>query len=183
MSFLVAPADTRRADRRFSRLTAGAATLTLLVVVAIAVFLALRAAPAFRSAGLHFFSRKVWFPDNPKPDFGIGAMVFGTVASSLVALVIATPIAVGAALFLTELAPARLGTLGGYLLDMLAAVPSVVYGLWAIFVLAPDLAPVERVVNAVLGFIPVFHDRQGAYGSSSRSIFLAGVVLAIMILP
>ena len=169
-----------RGDRRFAALALGAGVLVFVIVVAIAVFLAIHGASAFRSQGVHFFSNKGWNPDQPKPRFGIEALIFGTVASSIVALVIATPIAIGSALFLTELAPAWLGRIGGYLLDMLAAVPSVVYGLWAVFVLIPKMIPVQKGLNTALGWTLIFHNRTGGYG---RTMFVAGVVLAIMILP
>ena len=93
---------------------------------------------------------------------------------------LAVPVAVGSALFLTELAPRRLGRVVGYLLDLLAAVPSVVYGLWGIYYLVPRLEPVEQWLDRTVGFIPLFHSRAGIYG---RSLFAASVVLAIMILP
>ena len=169
-----------RGDRRFAALALGAGVLVFAIVVAIAVFLAIHGASAFRSQGLHFFTNKGWNPDQAKPKFGIEALVFGTVVSSIVALVIATPIALGSALFLTELAPAWMGRLGGYLLDMLAAVPSVVYGLWAVYVLIPKMIPVQKGLNAGLGWTLIFHNRIGGYG---RTMFVAGVVLAIMILP
>jgi phosphate transport system permease protein len=169
-----------RGDRRFAALAFGAGALVCVIVVAITVFLSIHGASAFRSQGLHFFSNKGWNPDQPKPRFGIEALIFGTVVSSIVALVIATPIALGSALFLTELAPAWMGRLGGYLLDMLAAVPSVVYGLWAVFVLIPKMIPVQKGLDTALGWTVIFHNRTGGYG---RTMFVAGVVLAIMILP
>ena len=169
-----------RGDRRFAALAQAGGALVLLIISAIGIFLALRAAPALRLAGWHFFTRTAWFPDATPPVFGIAALAFGTIVSSLVALVVAAPVAIGAALFLTEMAPGRLGRIGGYVLDLLAAVPSVVYGLWGVLVLVPRMLGFEKGLDHVLGWIPLFHSTTGAYG---RSLFAAGIVLAIMILP
>ena len=170
----------RRADTAFRLLTQASGILVVVFIVAIGTFLFVHATPAFRKAGAHFFTDKAWFPDDNPARFGIAALAFGTVLSSIVALALAVPVALGSALFLTELAPRRLGRVVGYLLDLLAAVPSVVYGLWGIYYLVPRLEPVERRLDQALGFIPLFHSRNNVYG---RSIFAASVVLAIMILP
>jgi phosphate transport system permease protein len=167
-------------DRRFYFLATSASTFVLLVIVAIAAFLAWQAVPSLRIEGWRFFSQKLWLPDQPKPAFGIEALAFGTALSSAIALVVGAPVAIGTALFLTEIAPPWMGRLGGYLVDMLAAVPSVVYGLWGIFVLVPKVIPLERFMSRWIGFIPIFKDRTGTYG---HSIFAAGLILAIMILP
>ena len=171
---------TRRADTAFRLVTLASGLVVVVLIVAIGVFLFVHATPAFRKAGPRFFTEKAWFPDNSPARFGIAALAFGTVLSSIVALVLAVPVAVGSALFLTELAPRRLGRVVGYLLDLLAAVPSVVYGLWGIYYLVPRLKPVEQWLDRTVGFIPLFHSRAGIYG---RSLFAASVVLAIMILP
>ena len=170
----------RRGDAVFGWVATGAGVFVLVLIVAIAGFLVVRALPAFRQAGLHFLTEKAWFPDATPAKFGIAALVFGTVLSSLVALVLAVPVAIGSALFLTELAPPRIGRWTGYLVDLLAAVPSVVYGLWGVYYLVPRLTPVERGLDRTLGFIPLFDNRTATYG---RSLFAASVVLAIMILP
>jgi len=107
------PREVRRGDRIFRGLTLGSGLLILGLIVAIAAFLIWKAIPAFRLAGFHFFSEKTWFPDAKPAKFGVAAIAFGTVLSSLIALVLVVPVAVGAALTLTELAPRRLGTMGG----------------------------------------------------------------------
>jgi phosphate transport system permease protein len=170
----------RRGDVIFAWLTQGAGLFVLVLIVAIAGFLVARALPAFSRAGVHVLTERGWFPDATPAKFGIAALAFGTVLSSIVALVIAVPVALGSALFLTELAPPRLGRWTGYLLDLLAAVPSVVYGLWGVYFLVPKLIPFERSLDNTLGFIPLFHSPNHIYG---RSLFAASVVLAIMILP
>jgi phosphate transport system permease protein len=174
---------TRRGDRGdavFAGLARASGIFVLLVIVAIAVFLAGRAVPALRQQGWAFFTTKTWYPDGHPPIFGIAALAFGTLLSSLLALVMAVPVALGAALFTTEIAPARIGRLFGYLVDLLAAVPSVVYGLWGVIYLVPRLVPAEKLLSRDFGFIPLFHSKTHTFG---RSIFAASLVLAIMILP
>jgi phosphate transport system permease protein len=170
----------RRADRRFVAVTTAGAVAILLVLVAMAAFLAVQAAPALRESGWGFLTNRAWFPDAPGGDFGVAALAFGTVVSSVLATMLAVPVAVGSALFVTEVASSRAGRWLGHLLDLLAAVPSVVFGLWGLVVLVPRLEGVQRGLDSVLGWIPLFHSRTGAYG---RSVFAASVVLAIMVVP
>jgi phosphate transport system permease protein len=161
-------------------MTVGAGLFMLGLIVAIAAFLVWKAIPALRIAGFSFFSEKTWFPDATPAKFGVAALAFGTVLSSLIALVLVVPVALGAALTLTELAPKRLGTMGGYVVDVLAAVPSVVYGLWGVYFLVPRLIPMQRWLDHNLGFIPLLQSKGDTFG---RSVFAASAVLAIMILP
>src|SRR4051812_379025 len=172
--------EVRRGDRIFRGLTMGSGLVILGLIVAIAVFLVWKAIPAFRVAGFHFLSEKAWFPDAQPAKFGVLALAFGTVLSSIIALVLVVPVAIGAALTLTELAPKRLGTMGGYLVDVLAAVPSVVYGLWGVYFLVPRLIPMQRWLDHNLGFILLFQSRGDTFG---RSVFAASAVLSIMIPP
>ncbi|HUR78985.1 MAG TPA: phosphate ABC transporter permease subunit PstC [Acidimicrobiales bacterium] len=173
-------AGSRRGDRRFDVITTTAAAALLALLAAIAGFLAAKAAPALRVSGWSFFTERAWFPDAPAGDFGVAALAFGTVASSALAIILAVPVAVGSALFVTEIASTRAGRWLGYVLDLLAAVPSVVFGLWGLVYLVPRLDAVQRGLDSVLGWIPLFHSRSGAYG---RSLFAAAVVLAIMVVP
>jgi phosphate transport system permease protein len=168
------------ADRLFRWLTQGAGLVVLALIVAIVVFLVAKAMPAFDTAGRHFFTEKGWFPDASPPHFGVAALIFGTLLSSVLAMLIATPVAVGTALVLTELLPRTVATAVGWLVDLLAAVPSVVYGLWGLYFLVPRMIPFERWLDAHLGFIPLFDSRNNTFG---KSIFAASVVLAIMVLP
>jgi len=170
----------RRGDRIFRGLTLGSGLLIFGIIVAIAAFLVWKAIPAFRVAGFHFFSEKTWFPDATPAKFGVAALAFGTVLSSVLALVMVIPVGVGTALALTELASRRVGTIGGYAVDVLAAVPSVVYGLWGVYYLVPRLIPMQRWLDHHAGFIPLFQSRNNTFG---RSVFAASAVLAIMVLP
>ena len=172
--------DVRLGDRIFRKVTEAAGLLVLVTIAAIAVFLVAKAVPAFRETGLKFFTEKEWFPDATPSKFGVAALAFGTVLASLLALVMAVPVAVGAALAVTELAPKRIGTWVGYLIDLLAAVPSVVYGLWGVYFLVPRMQPLEAWLARHLGFIPLFSNQTRTFG---KSVFAASVVLAIMTLP
>src|SRR5437763_9315658 len=125
-------------------MTLGSGLFILGLIVAIAAFLVWKAIPALRIAGFDFFTEKTWFPDAAPAKFGVAALAFGTVLSSIIALVLVVPVAIGAALTLTELAPKRLGTMGGYVVDVLAAVPRVVYGPWGVHFLVPRLVPMQR---------------------------------------
>src|SRR5437588_4279733 len=172
--------EVRRGDRIFRGMTLGSGLLILGVIVAIAIFLVWKAIPAFRASGFDFLTEKTWFPDTNPAKFGVAALAFVTVLSSVIALVLVVPVALGASLALTELAPRRLGTVGGYVIDVLAAVPSVVYGLWGVYFLVPRLVPMQRWLDHHAGFIPLFQSRNDTFG---RSAFAASVVLAIMVLP
>jgi phosphate transport system permease protein len=115
-----------------------------------------------------------------KPSLGIGAMLIGTIVISFVALAIALPIAVGSALFLTYYAPNWLRKPVTILVDLMAAIPSVVYGLWGFFVLMPHAIYWAKLLNHYLGWIPIFHVPLPIF---ERSPFIAGLVLAVMIIP
>lgn len=174
--------DGSRRSETVARLVAATAgVLVVGLLLAIAVFLVVRAWPAFGRAGSRFLTERQWFPDATPPRFGVAALVFGTVVSSALALVIAVPVAIGSALFVTEVAPPRIGRWLGYLVDLLATVPSVVYGLWGVAFLVPRLVPVERALDATVGrVVPLFDSRSDSYG---RSLFAASVVLAVMVIP
>ncbi len=136
-----------------------------------------QARPAYEKFGLGFVTGKVW---NPVTEiFGALPAIYGTLISSTLALVLAVPISLGAAIFLAELAPNWLRTPASYLIETLAAIPSVIFGLWALFVLVPRIRdPVERVLADHFSWIPLFNGPQFGVGLLS-----AGVILAIMILP
>jgi phosphate transport system permease protein len=170
----------RRGDRIFEGVATGVAVGVLGLLTLITVFLFVKAWPAFQSAGFGFFTEKQWLFGDGKSQFGIAALVFGTVLSSAMALLFAVPVALGSALFTTEYARPALGRWIGYVIDLLAAVPSVVYGLWGLLFLVPRMVPLQRWLAEHLGFIPFFHDPQGLFG---KSMFAASVVLALMVLP
>lgn len=177
-----ATAATRRMDRVFRRGTGLAAGLVFLVILGIAAFLVRQAIPALRANEAGFLTEREWLPDGEPPVFGIAALAAGTVLTSVVALLMAVPVAIGVALFISEYAPARLKRPIGYVVDMLAAVPSVVYGLWGVFFLVPRMQGLQVFLAEHLGWFPPFSVPEDA-PVGGRSLFAASVVLAIMVLP
>ena len=166
-------------DRIYEILTTACALVVPALVIAIAIAIFAAAWPAFAKVGLSIVSSSDW--DVGAGKFGAAPAIFGTLVSSVVALIIATPLAIGVAIFLSEFSPKWLRQPIGFLVDLLAAVPSVVYGLWGIFVLLPLLR--EQVMPFLrdtlhLGATPFFTGP--AYGPS---MLAAGIILAIMALP
>ena len=161
------------------QLVAGAAAAGASFLVILITYKVVEGArPAIEKYGLEFVTRVAWDP--VKEVFGAGSFLFGTVITSLFALLIAAPLAIGIALFLTELAPRVVRAPVTALVETLAAIPSVVLGLWGILVLGPILRDhVEPWLHDVLGFIPLF----GTPAATGSSIFTAIVVLTIMIIP
>ncbi|POM26799.1 Phosphate transport system permease protein PstC [Actinomadura rubteroloni] len=176
----IRPTSTGRVgDRIFASAARGSGILVLAIIVAIGVFLIVKAIPALQKNHANFLTAQEWNPNAVPAKFGIAQLAFGTVMSSLIAMLIATPVAVGIALFIGFYAPKRLSGPLGYVVDLLAAVPSIVYGLWGVAVLVPHMEGVSKFLNTVLGWIPLF----GGDNPGKSSIFTASVVLAIMILP
>jgi phosphate transport system permease protein len=173
-------AKTRLGDRLFSRAAMLAGTFILAVLAAVAVFLVVQAWPAIRTNSAELSQKIPWFPDGKSLLGYVGPLVFGTLLASIIALIIATPIAVGIALFISHYAPRRLAQSLGYIVDLLAAIPSVVFGLWGGLWLMPQLYPLFDWLAEHVGFIPLF---AGPAGSPPRTILTAGIVLAVMILP
>ncbi len=168
-------------DILFAAAAKGAAIFTLLILVAILVSLTISAWPAISKFGLGFLVSTTWDP--VKEDFGGLVMIYGTVMTSLVALVIAVPVSFGIALFLTELSPAWLRRPLGTAIELLAAVPSIVYGMWGLLVFAPVLSTyVQQPLQKAFGDVPLL----GTLFSGAPvgiGILSAGIILAIMIIP
>ncbi|HEY0316907.1 MAG TPA: phosphate ABC transporter permease subunit PstC [Solirubrobacterales bacterium] len=163
----------RVGDRVFSN-TATAAAVTILALLAgVAIFLFVKGLPALTHSASELPAGKS-FVDYVAP------LAFGTVLAAALAAAIAVPLAVAVALFITHIAPPRIALTLGYLVDLLAAIPSIVYGLWGIFVLGPAAVPVMKWLEEKLGFIPIF---EGPASTTGRTMFVAGLVLAVMILP
>lgn len=168
------PAPRQRlGDRIFSGSAKGAGILMLLVLAGVALFLAVEAWPAITANAEDL-------PENKTLLAYVGPLVFGTLLAAFIALVIATPLSVGIALFISHYAPRRIAQSLGYLIDLLAAVPSVVFGLWGIQWLAPRVQPFYAWLVDNLSFIPFF---TGPVSATGRTILTVGVVLAVMILP
>ncbi len=163
----------RVGDRLFAGSARGAGIVILLLLAGVATFLVVESLPALTAP-----SGEV--PGGEGVLAYVAPLLFGTVVAAVIALVVATPLAVAIALFLTNYAPRRLAQGLGYLVDLLAAIPSIVYGFWGIFWLAPRLVPFYRWAEENLGFIPLF---AGPASATGRTMLTAGLVLAVMILP
>lgn len=162
----------RLGDLVFSNLALIAGVSILASLAAVAMFLGAQSLPAFSGAEIEAAPEGFWLYVAP--------FIFGTVLASLIALVIATPLAIGIALYISHFANRRFAQALGYAVDLLAAIPSVVYGLWGILVLAPFLNPSYLWLNENLGWIPLF---AGQVSATGRTMLTVGIVLAIMILP
>jgi phosphate transport system permease protein len=164
-------------DAVFRLLLLAAAALMLLIVGAMILALAAKSLPSIRHFGFSFLTTSEWNPVTS--EFGALAFVYGTIVSSLIALLISVPLSLGIAIFLVEQAPQRIARPITFLVELLAAIPSVVYGLWGIFVLAPFLrVHVEPPLQHWLGWLPLF---QGSI--TGIGLLTGGIILAIMVTP
>ncbi|MFC8350863.1 phosphate ABC transporter permease subunit PstC [Streptomyces sp. NPDC057280] len=170
---------TRPGDRIFLGLSRGSGIFLLVIMAAIAVFLTYRASLAISKDHGNFLTTFEWNTGLQEPVFGIAVLAFGTIVSSIVAMAIAVPIAVAIALFLTHYAPRKLSGPIAYVIDLLAAVPSIVYGLWGALVLVPHMNGLFGWLDDYLGWTGIFSWQGGA----PRSMLTVGILLAIMILP
>ncbi|GEB45205.1 phosphate ABC transporter permease subunit PstC [Microbacterium testaceum] len=187
----VAPRELRarpsRGDAVFRATSYAAGGITVAIMLAVGVFLTLRSGEALSVAGPSFFWTQEWNPE--AGDFGIVAVLFGTVSIALVAMAFSVPLAVGTALLISEVAPPRLRSALVTLVDLMAAVPSVVYGLWGVFFLQAAVIPVAQWISYYFAWVPVLAvtDPDGARitsaGAFTSSAFIAGIVVALMVAP
>lgn len=177
------PKKVRPGDRIFQNLTTGAGIFVVGLIGLIGLFLLIQAIPALKANKGNFLTNHGWSTSDPaNMSFGILDLLEVTVATSLVALVIAMPVSLGIALFLTQYAPPRLARPFAYVVDLLAAVPSIIFGLWGILVFAPAIEPFSQWINDAFSWFPLL--APGNVAPSVRgTIFTAGIVLAVMILP
>ncbi len=166
-----------RGDILFRWLTGGCAALVLVLIAAIFVELFRNSRPSIDKFGWGFLTTTTW---NPVTEvFGAASSIYGTLVSTALAMVLAVPVALVTALFLVELAPPRISKVVGTGVELLAAIPSIIYGMWGLFVFAPFMARyVDPALKKTLGFLPLF---QGP--ANGQGMLTAGVILAIMILP
>jgi phosphate transport system permease protein len=174
----------RSSDRGFNRvfrwIAVGSGVLILAVLAAVALFLLWQAWPAITASPDELSAAVPRYPEDTSLIAYVGPLVFGTLLAAVLALGVATPLAMGVALFISHYAPRRIAQFLGYLVDLLAAVPSVIYGLWGFFVLAPAVVPVWEWLNQYLGWFPLF---AGTPSPTGRVLATVGIVLAVMILP
>lgn len=176
----VSPTRRSSADRAYRATAKAAGLATLALLVLIGLFLFLRAIPALQRAGFSFLTAFEWQPDVPGGRFGIAAVMYWTTVIALVALAIAVPVALGTALFVTEYAPRKIRKTLTSMVDLMAAVPSLIYGMWGFFFLQPKMVGLSAWLSEHLGFIPVFAVKRPVYASSA---FIAGTVVSLMVLP
>jgi phosphate transport system permease protein len=170
---------SRTGDRVFSGLAGGTGVLIVLLVAFVGIFLLVLALPALLQDRDNFLTSRSWVVAGTELRFGIAGLLWTTVLSSVLAMVMAVPVAIGVALFLTQYLPPRFSGPLSFVVDLLAAVPSIIFGLWGLTVLGPFLNPAGLWISDHLGFIPLF----AASTQPRNSVFVASVVLAIMILP
>ncbi|MGD9736344.1 MAG: phosphate ABC transporter permease subunit PstC [Solirubrobacterales bacterium] len=163
----------RRGDRVFSNIAVVSGLTILLLLAGVAAFLVAEGWPALTASASELPGKEAFL------DY-VAPLAFGTVLAGALATVVAVPLAVAVALFITHIAPPRLALTLGFLVDLLAAIPSIIYGLWGIFVLGPAAVPVMKWLEEKLGFIPIF---EGPASATGRTMLVAGLVLAVMILP
>jgi len=178
--------EPRRSDKVFRGVVTGGGLSSLIVLGLIAVFLAYRGFEVLREEGLGFITGADWSvtldesANVVESNFGLSAMLVGTILCSLVAVVIAVPISVFSALYLNFYAPGWLKKILVAVIDMMAAFPSILFGIWGFLVLMPSVEYWGKLINRYLGWIPIFEVEPYFF---ARSPFVAGVVLAIMIIP
>lgn len=174
----------RLSDKVFRGIVSAGGLSTLALLALIAFFLVYNGFEVFRSEGLKFLTGFDWIDAIPEEgivaSYGIGAMLYGTLVIGILAVIFGVPVAVGAALFLSYYAPEWIKRPMVVVIDVMAAIPSVVFGLWGYFILMPHAEYWAKLIHKYLGFIPIFDMPAPAY---SRSPFIAGLVLAIMIIP
>lgn len=175
----------RLGDQIFRSLSVGSGVLVSAVIFLIAAFLIAQAVPSLMKNTANFFTYSGgWITSGDELKFGIPQLFYATMVVSVIALLLAMPVALGISVFLTEYAPKRLVGPITYTVDLLAAVPSIVYGLWGILVLGPAMVPVNNWLVGNLGFLPFFQQpTQVANMSTGGTLLTGGVVLAVMILP
>jgi phosphate transport system permease protein len=176
-----------RSDRLFHGTATSIGMFVLILTGAIGVFLGYQAIPTLRHYGLGFFTQTQWQPELDK--IGIAAVLVGTLEVALVAMVVAFPLALMMALFITDYAPKRIKSYLISAIDLMAAVPSIIYGLWGFYLLMPHAINLSRFLSQYFGWIPIFHvdtDPNAAVWQQSRytsSAFIAGLAVAMMAIP
>jgi phosphate transport system permease protein len=179
--FSPATAKPSRGDLYFRWLTAVCALVLPLIMIAIGLALAYYSIPALRKFGLHFFISEQWNPVTQQ--FGALSSIYGTLVSTVLAMLLAVPLSLAIALFLVELAPPRISRVVGTMIELLAAIPSIIYGMWGMFIFAPLMARyVQPWLHTYLGWIPGF----GLFFQGppmGLGMLTAGIILGFMVLP
>lgn len=170
----------RAGDRIFGGAATAAGVVVIGIVVLVGVFLLSQAIPSLMNNEANFLTSTEWTTGGDAPRFGIAGLLWATVAASMVALAVAVPVGVAVALFITQYSPPWLSRPAAQLVDLLAAVPSIVYGVWGLTIAGPAFKPIQDWIGATFGWIPLFRPENI---SGTSTLFFVGLVLAVMILP
>lgn len=171
----------------FSRSAFGAGIITVVIMGAVGLFLSLRAADALRTSGWSFLYEQQWSPETNT--FGVAAVLFGTISIALIALAVSVPLSLGTALLISEIVAGKLRGLLVSLVDLMAAVPSIVFGLWGVYFLQGAIIPAARWISIWFGWIPIFAvtDIEGRpfteASAFTSSAFIAAIVVGLMVVP
>ncbi len=167
-----------RADRIFDRMTLGAGAAVLVIMTVVGVFLLYQGRHAWSQMGWSFFTTEIWVSGST---YGVLGLIFGTVVVGLIAVTIAIPLGISVGLFIAEFAPPATRKLLQGMVDLLAAVPSILFGLWGFLFLSAQIVPLSRWMTTHLGWLPLFAIDQNAELTSS--FFIAGIVVSLMVVP
>lgn len=168
-------------DRIFDRVTLAAGISVLLILTLIGIFLAYQSRHAFARMGLKFFTTSAWRTNEYPPVIGVLGLLFGTVVVGIIAISIAIPLGVTVGLYIAEYSPARLRKILQATIDLLAAIPSILFGIWGFLFLSTQIVPLSRWMTNHLGWIPIFHTAPAS--TLSDSFFIAGIVVSLMVVP
>lgn len=180
MRDLKAGASSHRGDRVFNRSITAAAFSALVILAGIAIFLGLQTVPIIQTQGWSFLTTTAWNIETDPITAGIGGMIYGSLLLALIGLVIAVPASILLSIFMVFLAPPRLSKILTTVIDLMAAIPSVILGLWAFYILNAPAEQWQSLLNQYLGWIPLFENTSGNFLGTP---FIAGFVLAIMMIP
>lgn len=169
-----------RGDRIFDRTVTAAAFVALVVLAGITIFLGLKMIPVLSTQGISFLTTSAWDAFGMPPAYGIFGMLYGSMLLSVIALVVAVPVSILLSVFMVFLAPRFVSRILTNLVDLMAAIPSVILGLWAFYVLQPTAVQWQELLHQYLGWIPIFQNDSGNYIGTP---FVAGLVLAVMMIP
>jgi phosphate transport system permease protein len=172
--------NSHRGDRVFNRTITGLAFSALIILAGITVFLGAQTVPVLKDQGLSFLTSTIWDSLGTPPQYGIWGMLYGSILLSVIALVIAVPASLLLSIFMTFMAPKPLAKVMTNVIDLMAAIPSVIIGLWAFYILAPTAVGWQELMNQYLGWIPIFQNESGNFNGTP---FIAGFVLAVMMIP
>ncbi|HVX23540.1 MAG TPA: phosphate ABC transporter permease subunit PstC [Acidimicrobiales bacterium] len=174
-------AHPSRVDRNFDRMTLASGITVLVILTVVGAFLLYQSRHAWSQMGWSFFTTNIWRTSGSNPNYGVLGFLFGTVVVAFIAEVIAMPLGIGVGLFIAEFAPVSLRKTLQAMIDLLAAVPSILFGLWGFLFLQYQIVPLSRWMTTHLGWFPLFATDKDA--QLTNSFFIAGIVVSLMVIP